>query len=307
MNKYDKNKLQVLLGTKCETSILYTLCSNDLILKNIFDILDKDYEKHVKLDETGFYIINEKYTIEYNGKKLRNLRFKYKFPEPRNININMMPVKFPFGIPEEYYHYMPLITSCPGVFSKYNQILYLTIHESIVEPNTTQRRPGLHIEVPLGENYHNGKGDVSEYTIENRGIDYDKYFKSIEKDIEWGSGMFVDNTPLDGIYMMSSVSDSCAIYDCKIDKEQDVIRKHGDISHLRKHIGKERLLKANELVWFTDKTPHEALIVNNDKPYYRQFFRLVVGPISHWYKKHNTPNPLGICADAIIVDDDKFA
>lgn len=304
MNKYDKIKLQFLLGTKYEKSILYKINGNNLIIKTIFDIFNNEnYIKHINKNETSFYIINDKYQTKYNGKIYPNLRFTYKFPKPKDININMMPIKFPHGIPDEYKEYEPLIYSCPGVFAKYNKIVYLTIHESLVEPNKSHRRPGLHIEIPLKKDHHNGKGNVSNYTKENLNI---AYHSTKESEIAWGSGMFVDNTPLDGIYMMSSVSNSCSIYNCKIDNEQDIIKEHGQINHLKEYLGEEVLIKKNQLIWFTDKTPHESLVIDNNKPVYRQFFRLVIGPVSHWYSKHNTPNPLGILPDAIIVDEDKF-
>lgn len=63
------------------------------------------------------------------------------------------------------------------------------------------------------------------------------------------------------------------------------------------------LTKANKLYWITDRTPHEARATPTGG--YRQFFRLVVGRISTWYAKHNTPNPL--CdPDAPVSYEDKF-
>jgi hypothetical protein len=77
------------------------------------------------------------------------------------------------------------------------------------------------------------------------------------------------------------------------------------------------ILTHTECALFTrrwgDRTPHESLPVKapeNDPMAthaYRQFFRLVVGSISVWYSKHNTPNPLGMLPDAPISNEDKFA
>jgi hypothetical protein len=49
---------------------------------------------------------------------------------------------------------------------------------------------------------------------------------------------------------------------------------------------------AGELVWITDRTPHESLPIT-DLSKRRQFFRLVVGEISYWFADHSTSNPTG--------------
>merc|ERR1719410_2464405 len=72
------------------------------------------------------------------------------FPEPRDININMMP--FIMGqkdsIPEAYQHYWPLIQQCLVPKAEYGKVCYLTIQESPVAAGQSQRRPGVHIESP---------------------------------------------------------------------------------------------------------------------------------------------------------------
>merc|ERR1712216_166374 len=73
-----------------------------------------------------------------------------EFPEPKDININMMP--FIMGkiesLPEEYQHYWPLIKACHIPKQELGKIGYLTIHEGHVPKGQCQRRPGLHIETP---------------------------------------------------------------------------------------------------------------------------------------------------------------
>ncbi len=61
----------------------------------------------------------------------------------------------------------------------------------------------------------------------------------------------------------------------------------------------------------TDKTPHESLPIpvsagNNVR---RQYFRLVLGPVSAWFADHSTPNPLGFVPppEVRIIKGDKFA
>jgi hypothetical protein len=92
-----------------------------------------------------------------------------------------------------------------------------------------------------------------------------------------------------------------------VDK-QDVADRHGGLEHMRPRLGPPRLLEAGELCWLTDRTPHEALPLPNDKDrVYRQFFRLVAGPIDVWYARHNTPNPLGLQPEARVSYEDRFA
>jgi hypothetical protein len=78
--------------------------------------------------------------------------------------------------------YAPLIKECFGLrFRRDGDIAYLTVHESIVDPSVSQRRPGLHTETPgtsvLGAdgkmvrpktlNYHHwGMGSVSQSKLD---------------------------------------------------------------------------------------------------------------------------------------------
>ena len=222
------------------------------------------------------------------------------------------------SIPELYHPYLPLLQNCPltrykytnkGEYvSMYNRISYLTIHESLVPVGQTQRRSGPHIERPGGL-VDGGRlvvrppgppgppGDVH-----SRGTEYD--------DLSWGLGNWKDNHPVDGIYMASNISDSCTVWPVLIDNPHEVTDAHGGMDHMTPYIGPGTNLKAGELCWFTDRTPHKSNPIVSDDPdvkfVYRQFFRLVVGKISVWYSKHNTPNPLGILPDAPISDEDKF-
>lgn len=110
-----------------------------------------------------------------------------------------------------------------------------------------------------------------------------------------------------GIYFASSVDNSSEIWDALVDKRiPGIVGPYGDCEHLRGIIGPGTKLKAGELVWMTDCTPHEALVL--DEPVYRQFFRVVGPQISHWYARHSTPNPLvPLPEHVIVVQEDKFA
>ena len=146
-----------------------------------------------------------------------------------------------------------------------------------------------------------------------------------------------------GLFMASSVSDSCHLYNALVPPQ--LIRRGGDVEHLRtvldKHfpgkpisrartpsdptvyyehagmpyghmheydhdsVGAPISLQAGELVWFTDRTPHESVPLRAGQ--HRQFFRLVTGGIDTWYAAHSTPNPLGIQPQAKrIVHYNKF-
>ncbi|RHZ15406.1 hypothetical protein DYB31_014064 [Aphanomyces astaci] len=87
-----------------------------------------------------------------------------------------------------------------------------------------------------------------------------------------------------------------------------VVGALGDVEHLRSSLAKNYirplLLQANELIWMTDRTPHESLPLPVTT--FRQYFRLVTSGVSHWYADHSTPNPLGIQPTAKIVFGNKF-
>jgi len=162
---------------------------------------------------------------------------------------------------------------------------YLTISEGLVKKGKTQRTPGLHIERPgylkKGGNY------TSKYV-----------------DIGWGSGSYRRAYPIQGIYMCSNVSDSCAVYKASIKNPSEIVGKLGSIEHLREFLDPPDFMKSSEIWWITDKTPHEAKAMKTDLN--RQFFRLVTSEVSVWYSKYSTPNPLGIKPTGLIIDDDKF-
>lgn len=232
------------------------------------------------------------------------------FPPPRDIKVNMMPFRLysPHRtLPEELQGYLDLVWACRAAgfedgdyMSATERVAYLTVHEGWVEPGRAQRRPGLHIECP-GEVVRGGRWVRGTWdTIDECG-----------RDVMWGGGLcgwseehgYV--VPVDGIFMASTVAGTCAVYPCLVKDPTDVGGRFGDVERLRPHMPPPVLLDAGQVAWITDRTPHESLPV--DKRVYRQFFRVVVGKISAWYSKHNTPNPLGVLPDAPICDVDKFA
>lgn len=302
----------LLNGTVQTESTLSKLNGQKDLLECLFQEIEKPlyeafYKAHIREDEKA-YCIWPRLTLY---PKYQLMTRPVEFPVPKDIHINMMPVELGHAIfrslPNDCQHYAKFIwQNCLCQYWKSikedempkTRIGYLTIHEGWVPVGESQRRPGLHIERPgfiaSGGIWHDSKSDAF-------------------KGIAWGLGAWhEDGLPEDGIFMASTLDHSCAIWDKTIEQPEDIIDKHGGIEHLRPYLGSPRLLKANEMCWFTDRTPHESLPVQapeNDPSathVYRQFFRLVVGPISVWYSKHNTPNPLGIEPDAPISDEDKF-
>lgn len=200
---------------------------------------------------------------------------KVKFPIPANININMLP--FIIGdeksIPVEYRHYYKsLIESCPVDSNELGKVGYLTITESLVKKGTSQRRPGIHTDGTKIMGWGSG----------------------------WGGGKFVDGKIAGGIYLASSVENSCRAWNVHIDDPGHL----GDCEHLLDSFKNEQIMDKDELFWMTDRCPHESISLT--KTTYRQFFRFVTSQVSVWFAKHSTPNYLGIMPNCEIILDSKF-
>lgn len=154
---------------------------------------------------------------------------RYKFP-PRSatpLYINMMPIIIGKhdSIPEEYRHYVPLLSHMPINAEEWNKVGYLTIDERSVEETRSQRRPGLHIDAP-----------PSLIPVQNKLRRSDIYNRQDHAPltIRWGRGEYgVDGECgiyRGGIYMLSDVSGSTRVWNVQI-KVCDVIEKH--INHKR--------------------------------------------------------------------------
>jgi hypothetical protein len=303
-----------LKGTEESDHPLRILNGQKDVLEKICQEVDTFYKTHIIHDEKcSFLEICDTVT----------------FPPFRGINVNMMPIKLYYlkeTLPEELSGYDEMIKRCfvpyctisdNGEMSRnLNRVAYLTIHESYVKPGTTQRRPGLHIERPTvrqaGTTVASGAAKVytrpsqERYTVINRCATARQEPTQEEADymsLAWGCGDWRENIPVNGIYMASNVGGSCAVYPVLIDKPEEVAGAHGDIECMRGRLPAPTMTKANTIYWITDRTPHEALPMPGGG--YRQFFRLVVGPVDVWYAGHNTWNPL--CEpDATICHDNKF-
>ena len=223
------------------------------------------------------------------------------FPEPTGINVNMMPFIMndqDFGslkLPKYLEGYAGMILKVARYCHKeHGKVCYLTIDESFVDEEHSQRRPGLHIETP-GVIHVDGMGKV-EYHKAKGG------YNNEDICVSWGGGTDGDNGREGGIYMSCNMDRSCEIWNCRVD-ENAAIGKLGDLEHLRttlKDYGVHRqYMRAGRLYWITDRTPHESLPVR--KSGVRQFFRIVTSQLSLWYAEHSTSNPLGVVPDPAIT------
>lgn len=301
MNEYRQIREIVLKGVfgRNPTS-LSCLDGKTLVLAQILDLVKVHYFAfHIDKTQTP-YLLQDTMTWPRGG---------VVFPEPSDLNINMMPFlvhRLSASLPDFAKQYIELIARCPIPYSSefatsyrdiINQVGYLTVQEGLVPVGESQRRPGVHIERPAA---------ISRGSTVKKGDDWKHW-----RNLAWGLGTRAeDNIPVDGIYMASTVANSCKMWPLLITEPEQVTDAHGGLEHMRSILGEGDLLPANELVWLTDRTPHESLPLSSDtgaRHVYRQFFRLIVGPISVWYKHHNTANPLGILPQAVISDANKFS
>lgn len=210
--------------------------------------------------------------------------------------INMMPIIFgdPSSIPLELHGYLPLIEKCnrltPGL------VAYLTVHESLVQKASTQRRPGIHTDgtnmMSWGGSGWGGGGrpikpdPVKPPPIKPRPI---KPLPPCQPESERSKG----------IYMASS-DGTCRVWDTQTPPEG--VDAHGGL--LAYPTAESELMTPQSLYWMTDRTPHASQMVMKDTE--RQFFRLVSDEVGGWWKQHSTANPLGIQPTCRILTHSKF-
>jgi len=209
-----------------------------------------------------------------------------KFPSPKDIKINMMP--FVYGkkesLPEVYHGYWNMIKQC-NCNKETGKVVFLTIHESHVSAGSSHRRGGVHVESP-------GKLPFLKLPLE---------WKLWHP---WGLGAWLLGEPVGGIYMASTVAGSTKVWPCIMEDPMSNAGFYGDIEHLRDILRPPVKIDANELIWITDRTPHESAIVNEGG--YRQYFRLVTSKVVAWFEEHSTPNPLGVKPGIKIIRGNKF-
>lgn len=196
------------------------------------------------------------------------IKNKINFPEPKGIKCNMMPFiqGHPESLPTEYQQYSDIIKNN---YLEKGEIGYLTIDESFVEANTSQRGYNSH---GLSRNVHIEVGR--------------RHGKN-----GWGNGWGKShNTLLDDdvkVLVANSISGTCKVYDT-IEQRETV---DGDLSmYIEDYPESEGIiLNAGEVAEISIFTPHECL--PQQESAYRQFFR-IVGKGVHGKEPYWTPNPL---------------
>lgn len=202
-------------------------------------------------------------------------------------------------LPSYLERYWEMIRCCQLPETDEGKIGYLTIHESFVGKDMSQRRPGIHTECPGRVLIQKDNKSTVPSLKGNGHLNFD------EGALRWGGGYCSDHwANLEGgIYMASNVANSCQVWNCYIlhnDNGQEVIGELGDIEHLRNFLPPEHeIMEENVMYWLTDRTPHESLPLKEGT--YRQYFRIVTSEVSIWYEDHSTPNPLGIVPDPAVT------
>jgi len=198
-----------------------------------------------------------------------------RFPESSGLRINMMP--FIIGdnnsIPQEYRQYCSMIQDCGVETGELGKTGYLSIQESVVEANKYQRRPGIHTD---------GHGVIG---------------------WGWGRGEIPNGKRIRGLYIASSVENSCRAWDIEINTPGPM----GDCERYRTELEEEEdiVMRSHYIYWLTDRCPHESLPMKKREN--RQWFRLVTSAVDIWYQDHSTKNRLGIKPDCEVISGNKFS
>ena len=318
----------ILEGVYDPDCILNVLLGKPHIVRNIWIFIKNSWKRHIKLptkndiDHYNDYRDDFSYDKASGATLVNDLAFfrlagYCQFPEPTNININMMPfiVSTVFEktkLPASVLPYKDMIRQVIQTAYGWNnrnkaaligKIFFLTIQESWVEENTSQRRAGLHTDNPGPIKIRKSSGlSNSEDEMKTGGFSKGSGSHNfVECWHHWGN-----TNDLGGIYMASNVADSCQVWNCKVIPDEEtgleVISHFGDIEHLREFLPAEesvQILDESCIYWITDRTPHESLPLK--KGQYRQFFRIVTSDVSLWFVDDNTENPNGVKPDPTIT------
>ena len=204
-----------------------------------------------------------------------------EFPKPSGVIVNMMPIIAgdSKSIPAELHGYLPMLAETGP---EKGETVYLTIHESVVLPGQTQRRPGIHTDGTAIQAFGGGAWGGGAWG--GRGTDPKPGEPKPKK-------------PAKGIYMASN-DGLCRVWNTETMAVDGLgsIKQEFDVE--------PEILDASVMYWITDRTPHESLPAT--KKTFRQFFRLVGSEVSVWWAQHSTANPLGVLPNCRIEHGNKF-
>lgn len=261
----------------------YALRQYEKLKESVILANEKGYEDGVKIPDS--FWLYPFFTKQFKPIQHRTY-IDIQLPKPDYadlINVNMMPfiLSEKGSLPLNLQKYWEYIENCRefSLATLDDKVAYLTIQESFVKKGETQRRPGLHIESPVGSSIL-GQRSGSRW---------------------WGGGYE------GGIFLASNVPESFEIWKCSVDNK--LVGKFGGVGILNNFedlipIKKLRNEK-HQIYILNDHVPHEGLPMKEDG--FRQFFRLVIGKVSVWYIDHSTPNPLcSVGNDTKVIHGNKF-
>ncbi|KAJ1557768.1 hypothetical protein HK405_015221, partial [Cladochytrium tenue] len=143
------------------------------------------------------------------------------------FHVNMMPIVMGqhASLPDKCKRYSAIINRC--LFhcpEEAGKVGYLTIHEGYVEPGSSQRRPGLHIESP--GYFDDGSGDGADDALAGGRLK--------QKVHHWGMGVGPSVWHVKGgIFQASNLPDTCRVWDCVVRDHADIVGPLGSLEHFR--------------------------------------------------------------------------
>lgn len=233
------------------------------------------------------------------------------------------------SLPKQIHrYYESVIQKCPVSSVEVGRVGYLTIREGLVYKDQNEYPKNLHIESPslrrinrrkTGKRHVQSSSSSTSKTAPQGSSQGEirKPLKSASQGLSpspttsdsdssepesgcfkaawehsWGRGQFYTPDEYEGgLYMASNMDGRFQVWDALIVPNEGLADElNGKIEYVRPFLGKSTLMKKNELVWLSDRTPHEAMPIKEDG--FRQFFQLVTSKVTLWYEDHYTPNPL---------------
>ena len=138
--------------------------------------------------------------------------------------------------PSPIIRYLPILAACPVSANEFDEVCYLTIHESVItEDNQSQRRGGVHTETP-GQIWLDSTNDLSSKETNIKGKWTLQEEATRPTTVYWGCGCHGGKQYYNyegGIFMASNVANSTRVWNCQIEEPEVAVGPLGDLEHLR--------------------------------------------------------------------------